>query len=132
MCRLVATQLAALLTAVNNDVPALGIGHGRYRLQRAPARVGAVTGVDVHVQAPKAEWAVVARGVAKRLYLLATVRADEAIIVFRKSFYFHNPSKMPEAHPRFGRVSFLNYFFSAIAAFAFAVTTKRSHSGDGV
>ena len=90
---LVAYGLAATLTAVQDDISALGIRHGGHGLQGAAARVGAISGIDIHVQAPQAKWAMVARGVAKGLDLLAAMRANKAVVVFGKSFYFHNPSK---------------------------------------
>ena len=89
MCRLVAAQLAAFLATVDDDIPPLGIRHGAHRLQRPTAGVGAISGVDVHVQAPKAKGAMVARGIAEGLHLPAAMRADKSIVVFGKSFIFH-------------------------------------------
>ena len=78
---LVAFDLAALGTAVDDDIPLLGIGDTTDRLHRSTAFVGTVAGVNVYVQGPQANGAVVAGRISQRLYFCTAVSADEPVIV---------------------------------------------------
>ena len=78
----VSMDLPATHTAMQDHKPLFGIGLGAHRLHFATAPVGAIPRIDVHVQAPQAKRAMVARGVAKRLHRLAAMRANKAVIVF--------------------------------------------------
>ena len=79
-------DLAAFGAAVDDDVTLAGVGLGADGLQQAAAFIGAVAGVDVHVDGPQAEWAMVTGGIAKGLDLSAAVGADKAAVVFCKAF----------------------------------------------
>ena len=82
-------DLAAFLALGDDDIALLGIGLSGDGLQIATARIGAVTGVDVHVPRPEAEGTVVAGGVAQGLDLLPTMDADKAVVQLGKAFLFH-------------------------------------------
>ena len=58
----VAAELAAFGTAVGNDVAVAGIGLGADGLHLTSAAVCTVAGVDVNVERPEAEGAVVSGG----------------------------------------------------------------------
>ena len=90
--RLISADLAAFFTAVNDDVAFFGIGLHLDRAQNAAAGVGAVAGVDIHVQRAKTARTVVAGAVAKGLDGQTAVFADEGIVIFGKSFLFHKIS----------------------------------------
>ena len=79
---LVTLYLAALCTAVDDDITLLGIGNTADRLHGSAALVCAVAGVDVNVQRPQTYGAVVTGGVAQGFYLCSAVSADETVIVF--------------------------------------------------
>lgn len=79
---LVSLDLAALCTAVDDDITLLGIGNTADRLHGSAALVCAVAGVDVNVQRPQTYGAVVTGGIAQRFYLCSAVSADETVIVF--------------------------------------------------
>ena len=81
-----AADLAAFGTAVYYNVALFGVGLGADGLQQAAAFIGAVAGVDVHVDRPQAEGAMVTGGIAKRLDLSAAMGTDEAAVVFCKAF----------------------------------------------
>ena len=88
----VARDFAATVTAVDENVATLGVGKGADGAENTATGVGAVAGENVYVQRAEAEGAMVARGVAERENLLATVLAGEATIVFLKSFLLHSES----------------------------------------
>ena len=75
-------QRAAFCAAMQDHKALAGIGLHADGLHLPAALVGAVAGIDIHVQTPQAEGAMVAGAVAKGLDLLAAVRANEPIIVF--------------------------------------------------
>lgn len=79
---LVADNLAALFTLVDYDISAAWVGKCLYRTENSAAGVHSVTGIYVYVKRTKAEGTVIARGVSKRKYLLATAFADKSVIVF--------------------------------------------------
>ena len=85
-------DLAAFLALGDDDIALLGIGLGGDGLQIATARIGAVTGIDVHVPRPEAEGTVVAGGVAQGLDLFAAMDADKAVVQLGKAFLFHGMS----------------------------------------
>ena len=85
----VAVKLAAFGTAVNDHVSLSRVGLHADRLHRSAALVGAIPGIDVHVQGPQAKRAVVARGVAQGQDLFSAMRANKAAVVFGKAFLFH-------------------------------------------
>ena len=86
---LVALDLAALGTAVDDDITLLGVGNAADRLHGGTALVGTVAGVNVYVQGPQANGAVITGGISQGLYLCATVSTDKTVIVFRKAFSIH-------------------------------------------
>ena len=90
VCRLVAHDLAALVAAEDYNITALRIGQGAYGAQYSSALVCSVTGIYIHVQGAKAEWAMIARGVAEGQDLLAAIFAYKAGVVFCKSLVFHS------------------------------------------
>ena len=85
----VAVDLPAFGTAVNDHVAFARVGLYADRLHWRAALVGAVSGVDIHVQGPQAKRAMVARGIAQRQDLFFAVRADESAVVFGKAFLLH-------------------------------------------
>jgi hypothetical protein len=87
--RFVSRNLAAFFAAVNDHVALFRVDLHADGLKCAAALRGAIAGVDVQMERPKAEGAVVARAVAQRLDLLAAMRAKEARIVFGEPFLFH-------------------------------------------
>ena len=87
--RFVARDLAAAVTAVHEDVAALGVGDGADGAKNTATGILTVSGVNVYVQRAKAKGAVIARGVAKRKNLFAAILANKATIVFLKSFLLH-------------------------------------------
>ena len=89
MCRAAAAYLAASLTAMHDDIALARVDLDAYGLKCAPAQRGSVPRIDVKMKRPKAEGAMVARAVAKRLDLASAMRADKALIVFGKAFLFH-------------------------------------------
>lgn len=78
----IAVKLATFLTTVKNHKSVTRIGLCTDRLHRAAARVGAITGINIDVHAPKAKRTMIARGKAKRFNLATTVQAREATVVF--------------------------------------------------
>ena len=78
----VAVDLSTSHTAMQDHKPLFGIGLGAHRLHFATAAVGAIPRIDIHVQAPQAKRAMVARGVAKRLYRLTAMRTNKTVVVF--------------------------------------------------
>ena len=82
-------DLATAGASVNDDKSLFGIGLCADRLHLPPAFTGAVAGVDIHVERPETIGAVVARGIAQRLYGLTAMLADKAAVVFGKSFLLH-------------------------------------------
>ena len=93
MRRLVSVYLAASRAFVDDYVALFRVGNYLDRLHRRLALAGAVTGIYIEVERPKAEGAMVSGGIAKRLYFLAAMGADKAVIIFRKSFAFHRSSR---------------------------------------
>ena len=89
---LISADLAAFITAVNDDVTFFGIGLHLDRAQNTAAGICTVTGIDVHVQGAKATGTVVAGAVAEGLNGQTAIFADEGIVVFCKSFLFHKNS----------------------------------------
>ena len=89
VCRLVADGGTALLTTVDDNKAALGVGERLYRAKNAAAIVGSVAGIYVNVKRTKAKRAVIARGVAEGQNLLAAILAYKSGIVFLESFFFH-------------------------------------------
>ena len=89
MCRAIAVDLSATRALVQDHVALFGIGLHANGLHRSLAGVGAVAGVDVDVKRPEAERAMVSGGVAQRQDLTSAMRANKAVIVFRKPFLFH-------------------------------------------
>ena len=79
-------DLAAFGTAMDYNVSFAGVGLGADGLQQAAAFIGAVAGVDVHVDRPQAEGAMVTGGIAQGLDLSAAMGADKSAVVFCKAF----------------------------------------------
>ena len=81
---LVSHRPAASITAVGDNISALGVGLSLDGTENSAAVVGSVTGVNIDVQAPQAKRTMVARGHRKRLHRLAAVRADKSAVIFLK------------------------------------------------
>ena len=88
----IARDFATTVTAVNENITALGVGKRADWAENATTGIGAVTRENVYVQRAETEGTVIARGVAEREHLFATVLAGEAAIVFLKSFLLHRKS----------------------------------------
>jgi len=86
---LVAHERAASVASVRDDISALRVGLCFDGAENTAARVRSVARIYVHVKRAEAEWTVVSRGVAEGKHRLSAVLADEAAIVFCKSFIFH-------------------------------------------
>jgi hypothetical protein len=86
----VAMDLAAFGAFVQNDISLFRVGNDLYGVHYSMAFAGSVAGVHVYVERAKAFWAMVARGVAKGLYLETAVGTNKAVIVFGEKFLFHN------------------------------------------
>ena len=88
-CRSVSLYLAASCTAVDYHISALGVKLDADRFHRRAALVCSVARIYVDVQGPQAKRAMVARGIAEGLYLLPTMGAGKAAIVFTETLIFH-------------------------------------------
>ena len=88
----VAAKLAAFGAFVDDDVAPPGIGLNAEGHHFAATVGGAVAGIDVKVQGPQAEGAVVAGAVAQRGYLTTAVGAYKGGVIFGKAFLFHDVS----------------------------------------
>ena len=82
----VAAYMAAFLAFMDDDVSASRICFNADRPHDAAAFGGSVAGVDVDVQRAKASRTMVPRRISERFDLKPAVCADEALIVFAKSF----------------------------------------------
>ena len=82
-------DLAAFPALVQDHVALFGIGLNADGLHLSAAGVGAVSRIDVHVEGPETEGAVVSGRVSKRLYLPSAMGANKAVVVFCKAFLFH-------------------------------------------
>lgn len=107
VCGTVSADLAAFIAFVDDDVAFFGIGLHADRAEDTTAGVGAVTGIDVHVQGTEAFGAMIAGAITKGFYFKAAVFADERIVVFGKAFLFHGKSSF----------SFLFYYDTPEGAF---------------
>ena len=85
----ISVNFSARLALVENDVALFRVRLDADGLHLSAAGICPVAGVDIYVQRPKAEGAVIARGVAKGLDLLAAMLADKAVVVFGESFLLH-------------------------------------------
>ena len=74
---------------MKNDVTLLCIGFYANGLHLSATGIGSVSRIDIHVQGPKAEGAVVAGGVTQGLDLLAAMLTGKAVIIFCESFLLH-------------------------------------------
>ena len=75
-------KLAAFFASGNDDIPLLGIGLGRNRLQLSSAGVGTVARVDVHVKRPQTEGTMIPRGIAQGKHFPAAMGTGEAVVKF--------------------------------------------------
>ena len=107
VCGTVSADFAAFIAFVDDNVAFFGIGLHADRAEDTTAGVGAVTGIDVHVQGTEAFGAMIAGAVTKGFYFKAAVFADERIVVFGKAFLFHGKSSF----------SFLFYYDTPEGAF---------------
>ena len=87
--RFATAKLAASLTSGYDDISFLQIRLGGYRLQFATARVGSVSGIDIHMERPKAKGAMIPRGISQGKHFPAAMSAGKAVIKFREAFLFH-------------------------------------------
>jgi hypothetical protein len=76
------------LALVDDHVALFGIDFNADRLECAAAICGAVAGIDVEVERPETEGAMVSGGIAEGLYLLAAMCTDEGLVNFGESFVF--------------------------------------------
>lgn len=90
--RAIASDLAAFIALVDDDIALFRIGLYANGAKNAAAGVGAIAGVDIHVQGTEALGAVIARAITERLDFKSAVFADERIVVFGKAFLFHGKS----------------------------------------
>ena len=86
---LVSHRPAASITAVGDNISALGVGLSLDGTENSAAVVGSVTGVNIDVQGAQTEGAVVSRGIAERQNLFSAGAADKAAVVFSESLVFH-------------------------------------------
>ena len=80
----------ASVTLMDYYVSLLRIGLSLYGAQNSSAIVRSVSGINIHVQRTEAEGAMITGGVAEGQYLASAILADKSVIVFCKSFLFHN------------------------------------------
>lgn len=92
VCRAIASNLTAFVAFVDDDISFFGVRFHADGAENTAAGVGAVAGIDIHVQGTEALGAMIAGAVTEGLYLEATVFADERIVVFGKAFLFHGKS----------------------------------------
>ena len=85
----VAVDFSAFGALVQNHVTLFGIGFYSDGLHLPAAGVGTVSRIDVHVERPEAEGAMVAGGIAQRKHLLAAMGTNKSVVVFGKAFLFH-------------------------------------------
>ena len=85
----VSMDLAAFLALVQDHVAFFGVRLNADRLHLTLAGVGAVSGIDIHVERPEAEGTMVSGGISQRLNLPSAMGADKAVVVFGKAFLFH-------------------------------------------
>ena len=88
--RTVTDDSAAPVTALNHDEPLFRVGGGTDWTEHAVAGIRPVPGENIHVQGAKAERTVIAGGVPEGQNLASAVHADESVVLFLKSFGFHN------------------------------------------
>ena len=88
VCRFVGVQCATFRAAMQDHKARFWVRARRDRLHSPAALTRAVTGIDVHVQAPQAKGTMIARGHRKRLHRLAAVRADKSAVVFFEIAWF--------------------------------------------
>lgn len=82
-------DLTAASASVDDDEPLFGVGLCADGLHLPLAFAGAISGVDIHVEGPEAEGAVIARGIAQGLHGFSAVLADKATVIFDESFLLH-------------------------------------------
>jgi len=78
----VSVDLTATRAFVNDYVALFGVGYYLDWLHGRAAFAGAVTGIDVDVERPKAKGAVIARRISKRLYFTSAVGAHKSRVIF--------------------------------------------------
>ena len=92
VCCAIASDLAAFIAFMDDDISFFGIGFHADGAQDPAASICAVSGVDIHMKRTKAFGAMVAGAIPERLYFKSAVFADEGIVVFGESFLFHGVS----------------------------------------
>ena len=97
VCRFVAVNFAAFRAFVKDDIPLFRVCNDFDGAHYAVTFARSVAGVYVYVERAEALGAMVARGIAERFYLKATVCTDKAIIVFCKKLLFHKFSFIQKA-----------------------------------
>ena len=107
VCRAIASDLTAFVAFVDDDISFFRVRFHADGAEDTAAGVGAVAGIDVHVQGTEAFGAMIAGAVTKGFYFKAAVFADERIVVFGKAFLFHGKSSF----------SFLFYYDTPEGAF---------------
>ena len=75
-------KLAAFLATIKNHKAMTRVGLCADRLHCTATRIGAITGIDIYMHAPKTKGAMIARGKAKCLNLTVTMKTRKAVIVF--------------------------------------------------
>ena len=84
----ISAELAAFGAFVDDDVALSGIGFHADGHHLTAAIRGAIPGIDVKVERPQTERAVIAGTVTEGEYLSSAVGADEGSVVFCESFLF--------------------------------------------
>ena len=79
---LTAAKLSASFAFGDDDISLLGIGLGRYGLQLASARIGTIPRIDIHMERPQAEGAMISGGIPQGKHLPAAMRTGEAVVKF--------------------------------------------------
>jgi hypothetical protein len=85
----ISMNFSACTALVKDHVALLCIGLYANGLHVSATGIGSVSRIDVHVQGPQAEGAVIAGGITQRLDLLAAMLTDKSVVIFGESFLLH-------------------------------------------
>ena len=85
----IASECAAFGASMMNNIAFFRIRFSKCRFHQTTAVTGAVSRQLVQMTAPKAKRAMISGGKSQRLYRLAAMAADKAIVFFLKSFIVH-------------------------------------------
>ena len=87
--RFVSAYRAAFSAFMRDYVAFFRVGFCAYRVHYSPAVRSSVSGINVKVKGGEAFRAVISAGITERLDLISAVFADEALVYFGKSLFFH-------------------------------------------